>query len=258
MAKKKTSISLIGAGKVAYHLGLRFYEKGYPIQQVFSRKIRKAQKLSKKLDARATNQLRDVKPVSDIYIIAVKDDAIAEVAEKLHPQLENALIVHTSGALPSRILKPYSKNYGCFYPLQSFSINKAIDFEKLPVCIYSPQKKNRQKLYNLAQGICPNIYEIDDQQKSVLHVAAVFVNNFTNHLYHIGQQIAEDAAIDFAILKPLIRETMEKIEQHDPAEMQTGPAIRGDRETMEKHLQYLQKYPDWARLYRLISQGIAP
>lgn len=257
MSTAPYTITIIGAGNVAYHLGLRLFEKGFNIQQIFSRKITKARKLAKKVNARATRQLSTIESDVDIVILAVHDDAIVEVAKQLQPRIGKALVVHTSGGMESTILKPFFKNYGCFYPLQTFSIDKAVDFEQLPICIYSPQKRNRQKLEKLGRKICPNIYLIDDFQKSVLHVAAVFVNNFTNHLYHIGQQISEEAKIDFSILLPLILATSEKIKTASPVAMQTGPARRGDQQTIEKHLRYLEKHPQWAQLYRLLSAGIA-
>lgn len=254
VSKKK--IVLIGAGNVGYHLGHRFYNLGIPVSQVFSRKISKSKRLAKSIQSEAINHFDHISRDADLYIIAVHDDAIEQVADQLSSILKNPLVCHTSGSVPSNILKGYFINYGCFYPLQSFSIEKEVDFEELPFCIYSPQKKNRIKLHAFASSICPNVYEINDHQKSVLHVAAVFVNNFTNHLFHIGKKITEQEGIDFDILKPLINETVRKISKHSPKEMQTGPAVRGDQKTMEAHLDLLKANPDWIKLYRLLSEGI--
>lgn len=257
MIKKQNSITLIGAGNVAFHLAKRLYEKNIKIQQVFSRKISKAKRLAKLVGAQAINDLSQLQEPATIYIIAVHDDAIQEVAQRMSQQIHQALVVHTSGAIASKVLKPYFKSYGCFYPLQTFSMEKQVDFETFPLCIYSPQKKNRQKLDQLARSICPNVYEVNDQQKSMLHVAAVFANNFSNHLFHLAEQISDEAGIDFDILKPLILETALKVQSHAPLDMQTGPAVRGDQETMLGHLKLLEGHPEWARLYRLLSAGIA-
>lgn len=257
MKNKLPSIVLIGAGNVAHHLGHRFQEMGIPVLEVFSRKITKARKLAKAIGASATNQLSAISKTADLYILAVHDDAIEAVARQLPLSPTTGLVVHTSGAMPSKVLKPFFKNYGCFYPLQTFSIQKAVDFEVLPLCIFSPQQRNRQKLTKVAKAICPNVYTIDDAQKSVLHVAAVFVNNFTNHLCYIAKEITDQQGIDFDILKPLLNETASKLAKYAPKEMQTGPAIRGDQQTMNKHLQLLESHPEWAQLYKLLSQSIA-
>ncbi|MFT5165592.1 MAG: putative short-subunit dehydrogenase-like oxidoreductase (DUF2520 family) [Saprospiraceae bacterium] len=256
MSRSIYKVVLIGAGNVGHHLGHRFFEKGVQVDQVFSRKITKARKLAKAINASPINNLSQLGRDADLYIIAVHDDAIEEVAKQLSPLIEKRLVAHTSGAVASVILKPYFKNYGCFYPLQTFSITKKADFEALPLCIYSPQKANLKKLERIAEIICPNVYEINDPQKSALHVAAVFVNNFTNHLYSIAKQLTAKEDINFDILKPLILETADKIQQHDPREMQTGPARRGDKKTIQNHLHLLRGHPDWEELYQLFSQAI--
>jgi predicted short-subunit dehydrogenase-like oxidoreductase (DUF2520 family) len=256
MPRSNYNIVIIGAGNVGHHLGHQFFKKKILINQVFSRKITKARKLAKSINATPINDLSQITSDADLYIIAVHDDAIGEVAQKLSLLIKNKLVVHTSGAVPSSVLKPHFKNYGCFYPLQTFSISKKVDFETLPLCIYSPQKRNSAKLTKIANTICPNVYDIDDHQKSILHVAAVFVNNFTNHLYSIAKQLTDQHAINFDILKPLILETAIKIKQHEPKEMQTGPARRGDKKTIQNHLDLLHNHPDWTQIYQLFSQAI--
>ncbi len=256
MPKTPFRIVLIGAGNVGYHLGHQFHKKGIQVVQAYSRKLSKARKLAKEIQAKSTNDLKQISTEADIYVIAVNDDAISEVASELSHRLQKKLIVHTSGSVASTILKPYFKNYGCFYPLQTFSIHTKADFDVLPLCIYSPQKRNRQKLDKLGHLICPNIYEINDYQKSILHVAAVFVNNFTNHLYNVAKGITEEENIDFDILKPLIYETVQKIQDHDPHSVQTGPASRGDKMTIQNHLKLIQDHPYRTQLYQLISSGI--
>lgn len=247
-------IVLIGAGNVGYHLGNRLYEKGLRIQQVFSRAKEKAEKLASEVNAQAITELSNITLDADLYILAVHDSAIAEVAAQL-PVLDK-LVVHTSGATPSAILYPHFQRFGIFYPLQTFSISKEVDFEQIPICVHANHDADLQDLENLARQISPKVYRIDDEQRAILHVAAVFVNNFTNYLFQIGYDILEKENLPFDLLRPLIRETAAKVQVHPPAEMQTGPAIRGDQATIGKHLQYLEKFPEYKSLYKLLTTSL--
>jgi len=253
------TICLIGAGNVGYHLANTFHESGIIINQIFSRKKTKAKRLAKKVGAEGINDLAQIHAGSDIYIIAVKDDAIAEVAENLTKVInkKTKLVVHTSGATPSTLLKKYFKQYGVFYPLQSFSQSLQVDFRQIPICIDSNRKANRLVLTKLGQQISDSVQRIDDQERAILHVAGVLVNNFSNHLYAQAAQICESENINFDLLKPLIKETVKKIENDPPSKMQTGPAIRNDLSTIDRHLAYLEKFPDIRHSYRLLSQLIS-
>ncbi len=247
-------IVLIGAGNVGYHLGNRLYEKGLRIQQVFSRVKEKAENLASEVNAQAITKLSNITLDADLYILAVHDSAIAEVATQL-PVLDK-LVVHTSGATPSTALQPHFQRFGIFYPLQTFSISKEVDFEQIPICVHANQEADLQALENLARQISPKVYRIDDEQRAILHVAAVFVNNFTNYLFQIGYDILEKEKLPFDLLRPLIRETAAKVQEHPPVEMQTGPAIRGDHATIDKHLQYLGRFPEYKHLYELLTENI--
>lgn len=250
-------IALIGAGNLGHHLGKQFVECGLEVVQVYSRRITKARKLARLLgEAEPINDLSRLAQRINIIIIAVKDDAITTVAAEISKYQTNVLVAHTSGAMPSKILKPFFRKYGCFYPLQSFSINREIDFSLVPLCIHSPQKRNRERLLKLARLTSTLVYEIDDQKKSALHVAAVFINNFTNYLYQIGAEITAQENIDFNILKPLLLETALKVQNQAPKAMQTGPARRKDMLTINKHLQYLQTNDQWSKIYKILSEAI--
>lgn len=254
MINNQWSIILIGAGNVGHHLGKRLYEKGLHIKQVFSRTKEKAQALAAEIQAEALTNLSKIDPNADLYILAIHDDAIPEVASQL--SLNQKLIVHTSGSTPSTVLQPYAQRFGIFYPLQTFSISKEVDFEQIPICIHANNKEDIIFLENLAKKISPKVYRINDEQRAILHVAAVFVNNFTNHLFQIGYNILEKENLSFDLLRPLILETAEKIQEHPPAEMQTGPAIRGDEATIQRHLLYLEKFPEYQSLYELLTKSI--
>jgi len=251
-------ITLIGAGNVGYHLGKRLYKKGIRIRQVYSRTLQNAQFLAKKIKATPINKLSELDSKSDLYIIAVKDDAIETVAKKMRENtgMKRKLVVHTSGAASSDLIAKYFSKFGVFYPLQSFSKTRKIRFANIPICVYTSQAKDLKKLSDLGNLISNKVAIVNDKERAILHVAAVIVNNFTNHLFHLGQQITEKENIDFDLLKPLIEETVLKIANHQPLEMQTGPARRNDKKTIKKHLKYLKKFPNYPHLYTLLTKSI--
>lgn len=251
-------VVLIGAGNVGYHLGRRLHDKGVRIAQVFSRDLRKAQDLALVVGSEATDQLQAVLSLdTGLYLIAVKDDAIEEVAGQLQPLVgAQCLIAHTSGTVSSTVLQPYFARSGVFYPLQTFSRDRVPDFSQIPFCVYAADEEVQEKLLALAHVLSDKVYPISDQERQVLHVAAVFVNNFSNYLFGIGHQLLSAEGLSFDLLRPLILETAAKVMEHDPDKVQTGPAKRGDQLTILSHLRYLQQYPEYQNLYRLISYAI--
>ena len=268
--KSFMKITIIGTGNVAFHLGKRFKEKHIKIAQIVGRNAEKAAQLAQVLDADFTMDFNEINTKSDLYIIAVSDSAIPSVAEALSQSIDNQLVVHTSGSMPSTILQPYFTHFGILYPLQTFSINSYPDFDKIPIFINASTSlpKNTEDSQNSAQQpidflrqialkLSPNIYELSDEKRVIVHIAAVIVNNFTNHLYAIGEEILKKEGLPFDVLKPLIVETVRKVQQNSPRDMQTGPARRGDAVTLEKHLDYLKKQtPQYFDLYKLISESI--
>ncbi|MEM6317408.1 MAG: DUF2520 domain-containing protein [Bacteroidota bacterium] len=252
------TITLIGAGNVGYHLGRRLHKKGWTIRQVFSRKLANAELLATKVGAHAIDDLMALDAQSDWYIISVSDDAIGQVAQQLSKiyGMQDKLVVHTSGAASTRLIAKYFKRAGVFYPLQTFSKNRKVKFRNIPICVYVKRQSDEKILLKIAKTISKTASAVTDADRAVLHVAAVFVNNFSNHLFHIGQTITEKEAVTFDLLKPLIQETVLKIEDQTPLAMQTGPARRNDTQTLKKHEAYLQKFPDFAQLYNLLTKSI--
>ena len=233
----------MGAGNVGFHLGIKLHEMGVEVLEVFSRTKVKAKNLAIKIDAKPRSKLKKITTKADLYIIAVKDDAIASVVQKLaKTAIKNKLVVHTSGGTNTAMMGEWLTNFGSFYPLQTFSISKQPNWETIPICVDANTKKSRKTLLKLAKKITTKVYEINDEQRAILHIAAVFVNNFSNHLFHIGATICEKENLDFEILKPLIQETVDKLKSGNPNEMQTGPALRKDQKTITTHLNYLEKY----------------
>lgn len=255
---KNEKIILIGAGNVGYHLGRRLHEKDFAIAQVFSRTIEHARDLAKAVQAPYVTKFEDVDRNGDLYIISVSDSAIAPVARQLaRLELDKPLVVHTSGATPATALMPYFDRFGVFYPLQTFSRARKVDFEPIPICVHAADETDTEQLLGLARQLSSKVYELNDEQRATIHVAAVFVNNFANYLFQVGEDILRKADLPFDLLRPLILETAQKVQEESPAEMQTGPAVRGDEETIKRHLDYLHRFPEYRELYRLLSRRIA-
>ncbi|MDX6182964.1 Rossmann-like and DUF2520 domain-containing protein [Flavobacterium sp. Fl-77] len=243
-------ITLIGSGNVAQHLIQAFAKSELvDIVQVFSRQ---EETLSHLLDP--TQIVTDYSALqeSDAYIIAVADNAISSVSEQL--PFKNRLVVHTSGTVSLNALDPKNRR-GVFYPLQTFSKNAAVDFSVIPFCLETENHSDYSVLETVAKSISNAVFPISSEQRKALHVSAVFVNNFTNHLYQIGHEICKEHQVPFEILKPLIEETAQKIKILNPADAQTGPAKRNDSSTIEAHLDYLTN-ENQKNIYKLLTQSI--
>ncbi len=245
-------ITLIGSGKLATQLGLRLVEKKHTILQVYSRTLQNAKKLAIKLNTNYTNELSNIETNCDICIVAIKDDFIQKLSNKL---FFDSLIVHTSGSVSTEVLKKY-KNYGSFYPLQSFSFEKTPNWETLPILVYANNESSLNRLQRLANSISNNFHIVNNQQRKQLHLAAVFANNFSNHLFHIAEELLKEKNISFDLLKPLIIESVQKIENTSPKNIQTGPAVRNDMETINRHLEQLKNNDNLNQLYQLFTQLI--
>jgi predicted short-subunit dehydrogenase-like oxidoreductase (DUF2520 family) len=255
-------ISIIGTGKVAFHLGKRLKEQGFEMVEIIGRDAEKAAGLAALFGTHWTSDFDKINSKCDLYIIAVSDDAIEKVAAQLSPKLKNAFVVHTSGTMPSTILAPYFLQFGTLWLLQSFSLASQPDFERIPIFINSSKKGTPQYksdfLRKFAEKISPRVFELSDEDKMTLHLAAVFVNNFTNHLFKIAAEILQNQQLPFDVLLPIIEETVNKIKQNAPEEMQTGPAIRGDSATIAKHLEFLENSntPQYELIYKVLSMSI--
>ncbi|MDT0678246.1 Rossmann-like and DUF2520 domain-containing protein [Autumnicola musiva] len=243
-----TKVVILGAGNVAFHLFRAFqHTKEIDVVQVYNHR---PEKLSDFTETNTTTSLSELKK-AQIYIFSLKDDAIAEVAKKLKDS--RSLYLHTSGGLPITVLSKF-ENFGVFYPLQTFSTKRKVEFRKIPLCLESSSEENLQELKKLGASISENLYEINSEQRRALHAAAVFVNNFTNHLYHLGAEICEKNQVPFNILQPLIAETAAKIKELSPEQAQTGPALRNDKKTIQTHLKLLNQ--DQTEVYKLLTQSI--
>lgn len=251
-------IVIVGAGRIAWHLGKRLKSKGLSVAQVISRTAEHAELLAQTLQCNWTNDWSELLPDADWILLAVRDDAIADVAGQLAPFSQNALVTHTSGGTPGAVLKPFFGRFGVFYPLQSFSFERSPVWSKIPFCVDAQEESDVLFLKKIAKTIGNLVYRVNDEQRSALHVAAVFANNFSNHCFSIAEKLLDEKNLAFELLHPLMEETLAKALQDSPARMQTGPAIRGDADTIRRHLDLLQDHPDWKGLYKNLSESINP
>jgi predicted short-subunit dehydrogenase-like oxidoreductase (DUF2520 family) len=250
-------VVIIGAGNVGSHLAKALHQADVRILQVFNRNIEKAQSLALQVNAEPVCDYKALSDQADLYLLTVSDSAIEEVAERITQVLgRNILLAHTSGATPSSVFEGKTNRYGVFYPLQTFSKEQKVDFSNIPFCLDAVKKEDRVLLQKLAALLSKKVFIISDEQRAVLHVAAVFVNNFSNHLFHIGDNILKAHNMPFELLIPLIKETANKLDGLSPNEAQTGPAIRGDQTTIRRHLKLLKSYPEYQEIYRMLSEGI--
>lgn len=247
-------ITLIGSGNVGTHMGAAFKNAGHQIVQVYSPNLQHAALLAYHIKAQAIDDLQQIDNNTDTFIISVKDDAIEGIAQQL--ALHGKLILHTSGSTDINVLLKYTNNAGVFYPLQTFSRTKELNFWNVPLCLEAADEDIFKTIQQLAQTVSNNVYAVNSAQRRILHLAAVFACNFPNYLYNIAQGLLADNQLDFDMLKPLITETADKVQQQLPAAVQTGPAVRNDETTMNRHLEMLQNQPMLQQIYELLSQGI--
>jgi predicted short-subunit dehydrogenase-like oxidoreductase (DUF2520 family) len=250
-------VAFVGAGNVAWHLAQAFENVHISITEVYSRNEMHAENLCKKLHhAIVKKELYFSDPELDILILAVSDDALPTIVKQIQVP-SNTIVAHTSGSVSMDIFQDMTYHYGVFYPLQTFSKEKPLNINKVPFCIEGKNDFIKNKLRNLASSISESVYDVDSTQRKTLHVGAVFACNFVNHLLAISKNILADKSLDFNILKPLIEETIQKALTTDhPKNAQTGPAIRKDTQTIQRHLSYLQDTPQEQTIYQLLTDSI--
>jgi predicted short-subunit dehydrogenase-like oxidoreductase (DUF2520 family) len=248
-------IVCIGAGKLASQLMPALKLEGFEINQVYSRTMVSANTLAIQLKTVATTNLSQIQKDADFYFFALKDDVVENVVKELdHLENEESVFVHTSGVLPINTI-PF-KRRGIFYPLQTFSPGHSVDWKTTPILVTGENEEINTSLMTMAAKISNLVYKVSDQDRAALHVAAVFANNFTNHMLTLAEKICNEQHVSFEILKPIIRETIEKALDAGPSNSQTGPAVRGDQKTIDKHLKMLENNSGLQELYRMITQSI--
>lgn len=253
----KMRISLIGAGRVAYHLA-HALQQNHQLIQIFSRSLQKAQHVAEQVSADAIDQFVQLNADVDLILIAVSDQAIASVIEQIQSYVPNVLIAHTSGSTHINVLNQYHVRSGVLYPLQTFSFERQTDWKNTPLFVEAMTTQDQACLQQLANELSERVYLYSSEQRLSLHLAAVFACNFSNYCYDIANQVLEAQAVDFSLLAPLILETAHKATQNRPEHMQTGPAMRGDVNILNMHQKCLtdaQRH-DFAKVYQLMSEQI--
>jgi predicted short-subunit dehydrogenase-like oxidoreductase (DUF2520 family) len=251
------TVSFIGSGNLAWHLAPALDNLGFVVKEVFSARQKNAAALTERLyQAEVKTSLDFSDSSSKIFIIAVSDEAIGDVAKDIVLP-EGAILVHTSGSQPLSLLQFAAVEHtGVFYPLQTFTKSRPIDFKNVPFFIESSDDKTEKQLIAIAKGLTNKYQKITSEERKALHVAAVFASNFPNHLLRISKGLMEDNGLKFDWLKPIILETISKALAVGPEFAQTGPAVRGDLEILDQHIEFLRKEKVAKKLYEIISQDI--
>lgn len=250
-------IVLIGAGNVATSIGGALKAAGHEISALYSRTEQSAKELSEKLRVPYTTSLNKLPHDADIYISMLKDDALMQLAPEIVALNRKALFVHTAGSLPLSLWKDAgAEKYGVLYPMQTFSKGKRGDIQNVPLFVEGSSEQVLQEIMHMAKSLSQKVKELDSESRKRLHIAAVFACNFTNRMYAISNVLLEESGVDFKVMLPLIEETAEKVATLPPSQAQTGPAIRGDVRVMDSHLESLKSHPDFAEIYKLMSDNI--
>lgn len=256
-AAKHQSVVLIGSGNVAWHLGRAIARAGHPILQVVGRNKQAVTELAHRLQTVGSTQLEEMVPTAAVYIAAVKDDALPLLIPRLTAVNPHALFLHTAGSLPLDVWSQgQAARYGVLYPLQTFSKQADIDFSAVPLFVETAREEDMHRLTTFARSLSSKVFPLDSERRMKLHIAAVFANNFTNHLYHRAARLVSEADLPFEVLLPLIDETADKVHRLLPHEAQTGPAVRNDRRVIDSHLRALASQPGAQRIYELLTQDI--
>ena len=229
-------IALIGRGRVATHLGKALLQAGHKVVSVNSR------------------TLAELPQDADAYIIAVKDSALQEVISKVTKGRESSLFLHTAGSMPLSVFDGYTQHGGVLYPMQTFSMEREVDFREIPLFIEASDAESLQQIRTLADGISQHVYELSTADRRYLHLAAVFACNFVNHCYTLAADVLAQKGLPFDVMLPLVDETARKVHELSPKAAQTGPAIRGDQNVMKAQAALLDT-PE-RTIYELLSKSI--
>lgn len=253
-----TPIVFIGAGNLATNLAKALYRKGFRIVQVYSRTEASARSLAEMVEAEFTTDLNEINSSARLYIVSLKDSAFIELLPAIAVgKKKDALLVHTAGSLPLSIWEGgAAEHYGVFYPMQTFSKQREVDFREIPFFIEASSPEDTELLKAVAATLSERVYEADSEQRKSLHLAAVFTCNFTNHMYALAAELLEKHHLSFDVMLPLIDETARKVHALQPKSAQTGPAIRYDENIINDHLSMLSDDPEMQKLYELISHSI--
>jgi predicted short-subunit dehydrogenase-like oxidoreductase (DUF2520 family) len=254
MAATEKSIVLFGAGNLASHLAPALQNAGFSILQVISRNKSSAQALASRLGTIAETEYSKIIHGADFYLICVSDSQIENVIQACDPH--DKFLIHTSGSTAMSIFNKYCSRFGVLYPLQTFSMNKPVEMRKVPFFLEASSALELEQLKLMASGISDYVRMGDSEQRLYLHICAVFTCAFTNQMYVIAEKICKDKGLPFEFLHPLLLESAAKASRMSPALAQTGPAARNDLETLKKHIDLLEEYPEFRKIYTFVTSNI--
>lgn len=251
-------VTLIGAGNLATQLGKSLKKAGVIISQVYSRTEDSARTLGELLEAEWLTDIKALRDEADIYIFSVKDSVLCELISEVCKGRGDKLFLHTAGSMPMSCFEGKALRYGVFYPMQTFSKTKDVDFERIPVFIEGNSTETEDVIRILANKLTQRVIRLSSADRKYLHLAAVWACNFTNYCYTVASDILSEHDIPFDVMLPLINETTEKIQNICPKAAQTGPAVRGDKNVMSQQLELMSDREDLQELYKMLSKGINP
>jgi len=248
------NIVMLGAGNVSTHISRHLHSKGHRISCIYSRTLESASLLADEFGGIAATDLDEVPDQADYYIVCVPDQAVLSVLS--HFKDWKGIWLHTAGALPINLFKGILSRYGVLYPLQTLSKERGVDLSHTPFLVEGSSAEVTETVKKLADNITTNVQEIDSEKRLIIHLAAVFANNFSNHMVHIAQRILQENNLDLKLLDPILKETVRKIGLMGAGAAQTGPALRKDQLAIQKHLELLKNHPEWEKLYTFVSRDI--
>lgn len=247
------SIGFIGSGNVAGNISVKLLKQRFDIKFLYSKTKKNQKRLATKLNCLTLDSLDDI-PLVDLIFICVNDDQIESVSNKLAIQ-NNTIVIHCSGSVNREILKK-NKNNGVFYPFQSFNKNEEVNWGNIPILVEASNEENEKKLTQLAQRLSSKVEIADSNQRRVLHLSGVLINNFTNHLAVLSKEILVQNNLNPNLLNSLTRQTADNILSGNPELFQTGPAVRLDLNTINSHLELLKENENLKIIYRQLTQSI--
>lgn len=249
-------ITIIGSGRVASNLAHAFHKKGISINEIYSRTIERARLLSNQIPTSIPTSSLDFRTSrSNIFIVAVNDRAIGELAQSIKLPA-HAQIFHTSGTVSMKVLSDFDPQGGIFYPLQTFTYSRKFDFKEIPILVEAASPNTLEVAVQLGSMISSQVHKVQESDRQHLHLAAVFASNFTNRMLAAAQEILKTPGLDFELLKPLVRQSVSNAFEEGPNQSLTGPAIRGDHQTIAKHLALLSEKPELAKIYDQLTKLI--
>lgn len=249
-------IIILGSGNVAFHFCKAATIAGLEIIQIYSRNSQTASQLAQIANCSSISKIEEINSNADAYIFAMNDAADVETAKIININ-PGKIMIHTAGSLSMNIFKEKTSNYGVFYPFQTFSRNAKLDFSQVPFCLEASNKETLEQLIKLSSRLRCKHYIIDEEQRKVLHLSGVFACNYMTHCITIGEKILEKEGIDKNILNPLIKQSFDKIIEYGAYDSQTGPARRNDKETIQKHVDFLKNDEILSDIYSLMSKNIS-